>query len=141
MQLALGPGHGFALQNPTASKSAPSVARMKRAFTLAGLAFSKATVFVTASRMCSLYCAVWGMWRLAVMRSPLISTNMFGFTRTERDMDAADQALLLIGLVTCLGACLVAGLYELERWRERRRGCEDMIRAATRLVVVPKDRE
>jgi hypothetical protein len=66
---------------------------------------------------------------------------MFGFTRKERDMEPTDQAFLLIGLVISLGACLVAGLHELEQWRERRRGYEDIIRAATRLVVVPKDRD
>ena len=66
---------------------------------------------------------------------------MFGFTRTERDMEPTDQAFLLIGLVISLGACLVAALHELEKRRERRRGREDIIRAAVRLVVLPKDRD
>jgi hypothetical protein len=66
---------------------------------------------------------------------------MFGFTRTERDMEPTDQAFLLMGLVISLGACLVASLHELERWRERRSGREDIIRAAMRLVVMLKDRD
>jgi hypothetical protein len=66
---------------------------------------------------------------------------MFGFTRKERDMEPTDQAFLLIGLVISLGACLVAALHELERWRERRIGRKDIIRAAMRLVVVRKKRD
>ena len=56
-------------------------------------------------------------------------------------MEPTDQAFLLIGLVISLGACLVAALHELEKRRERRRGREDIIRAAMRLVVLPKDRD
>jgi hypothetical protein len=55
-------------------------------------------------------------------------------------MEPADQAFLLIGLVICLGGCLVAGLHAVERWRQRRRRREDMIRAAMRMVVAPKSR-
>ena len=66
---------------------------------------------------------------------------MFGFTRTERDMEPTDQAFLLMGLVISLGACLVAGLHAVETRRERRRSCEDIIRAAMRLVVVSKEHD
>src|SRR6478609_6628251 len=96
---------------------------------------------ISLSRMCSLCCAEWGTRLFVVTCYPLISANMFGFTRMEHDMEPTDQAFLLIGLVISLGASLVATLHELEKWRERRRGREDIIRAAMRLVVVPKDRD
>jgi hypothetical protein len=56
-------------------------------------------------------------------------------------MSPTDQAFLLIGLVISLGACLVAGLHAVETRRERRRSCEDIIRAAMRLVVVSKEHD
>ena len=63
---------------------------------------------------------------------------MSGFMREQTDVDASNQAFLLIALVVCLGGCLIAALHDMEEWRRRRRDRKDMVRAATRAVIVPE---
>jgi hypothetical protein len=51
------------------------------------------------------------------------------------DMSDIEQALCLMGLVVCLGACFIRALYEIEVWRQRHRWRAELIRDAMRSVL------
>lgn len=55
-------------------------------------------------------------------------------------MQAADQAACLIALVVCLGACLICAIYELERFRTRRKKLARMTELAMQTVDARKER-
>ena len=55
-------------------------------------------------------------------------------------MSDIEQTFCLMGLIVCLGVCLVWALYEAEAWRQRHRWRAGLIRDAMRSVVtVRKD--
>jgi hypothetical protein len=55
-------------------------------------------------------------------------------------MSDIEQTFCLMGLIVCLGVCLVWALYEAEAWRQRHRCRVGLIRDAMRSVVtVRKD--
>jgi hypothetical protein len=55
-------------------------------------------------------------------------------------MSDIEQTFCLMGLIVCLGVCLVWALYEAEAWRQRHRSRAGLIRDAMRSVVtVRKD--
>jgi hypothetical protein len=50
-------------------------------------------------------------------------------------MSDIEQALCLLGLIVCLGACFIRALHEIEIWRQRHRRRAGLIRDAMRSVV------
>jgi hypothetical protein len=71
------------------------------------------------------------------------SANMLACTASRSaspDMSDIEQTFCLMGLIVCLGVCLVWALYEAEAWRQRHRWRAGLIRDAMRSVVtVRKD--
>jgi hypothetical protein len=53
-------------------------------------------------------------------------------------MSNSEQAFCLIGLVLCLGTCLVWALYEIEDWRRRYRRRVELVRDAMSFVETAK---
>ena len=54
-------------------------------------------------------------------------------------MPAGDQAFFLIGIILCLGACLIWAFCEIEIWRQRQRWRQEVIRDAMGTVVMVMD--
>ena len=54
-------------------------------------------------------------------------------------MSESDQAFCLIGLIVCLGACLIWATFEIESWRQRQRWRQEVVHDAMRTVVMIMD--